>query len=159
MTMTQEVSMSKERLDVSPDGLVTAIYSNEHIKQQKDPRHDQSPFKPIKKKPKGEYKFNEKEYVEELLRVIDSTYTGHYSRDHFQATEFIIDGGHGTGFCIGNIMKYAQRYGKKGTSDDARKDLLKVLHYAIIQLYVHDTENFDKCADIDSSIEYKYDTD
>ena len=35
------------------------------------------------KEPKGEYKFNEKEYVEELLRVIDSTYTGHYSRDHF----------------------------------------------------------------------------
>ena len=151
--------MSRERLDVSPDGLVTAIYSNEHIKQQKDPKHDQSPFKPIKKKPKGEYKFNEKEYVEELLRVIDSTYTGHYSRDHFQATEFIIDGGHGTGFCIGNIMKYAQRYGKKGTSDDARKDLLKVLHYAIIQLYVHDIEDFDKCADIDSSIEYKYNTD
>ena len=79
------------------------------------------------KEPKGEYKFNEKEYVEELLRVIDSTYTGHYSRDHFQATEFIIDGGHGTGFCIGNIMKYAQRYGKKGSRDDARKDLLKVL--------------------------------
>ena len=151
--------MSRERLDVSPDGLVTAIYSNEHIKQQKDPRHDQSPFKPIKKKPKGEYKFNEKEYVEELLRVIDSTYTGHYSRDHFQATEFIIDGGHGTGFCIGNIMKYAQRYGKKGTSDDARKDLLKVLHYAIIQLYVHDIIEFDECADIDSNIEYKYNTD
>ena len=37
-------------------------------------------------------------------------------------------------------MKYAQRYGKKGNRDDARKDLLKVLHYAIIQLYVHDTE-------------------
>ena len=76
------------------------------------------------KEPKGDYKFNEKEYVEELLRVIDSTYTGHYSRDHFQATEFIIDGGHGTGFCIGNIMKYAQRYGKKGSRDDARKDCL-----------------------------------
>ena len=28
--------MSRERLDVSPDGLVTAIYSNEHIEQQKD---------------------------------------------------------------------------------------------------------------------------
>ena len=93
------------------------------------------------KEPKGEYKFNEKEYVEELLRVIDSTYTGHYSRQHFQATEFIIDGGHGTGFCIGNIMKYAQRYGKKGNKEDARKDLMKVLHYAIIQLYVHDYEN------------------
>ena len=105
------------------------------------------------KEPKLDYKFNEKEYVEELLRVIDSTYTGHYSRDHFQATEFIIDGGHGTGFCIGNIMKYAQRYGKKGSRDDARKDLLKVLHYGIIQLFVHDYEELDKCADI----EYSYD--
>ena len=28
---------------------------------------------------------------------------------------------------IGNIMKYIQRYGKKGTREDARKDLLKVL--------------------------------
>jgi len=108
------------------------------------------------KEPKGEYKFNEDNYVEELQRVIDSTYTGHYSRQHFQATEFIIDGGHGTGFCIGNIMKYAQRYGKKGTSDDARKDLLKVLHYAIIQLYVHDMDEFDKCASVDSDQEYKY---
>ena len=111
-------------------------------------------------KPKGEYKFNEDNYVEELQRVIDSTYTGHYSRQHFQATEFIIDGGHGTGFCIGNIMKYAQRYGKKGTSDDARKDLLKVLHYGIIQLYVHDINESDKCADVDSDMqEYKYNTD
>ena len=110
--------------------------------------------------PKGEYKFNEDNYVEELQRVIDSTYTGHYSRQHFQATEFIIDGGHGTGFCIGNIMKYAQRYGKKGTSDDARKDLLKVLHYGIIQLYVHDINESDKCANIDSDMqEYKYNTD
>ena len=49
-------------------------------------------------------------------------------------------GGHGTGFCIGNILKYAQRYGKKGSREDARKDLLKVLHYAIIQLHVHDQE-------------------
>ena len=127
--------MSGEKLEINEDGLVTSF-------------GDQP-----KKEPKGEYKFNEKEYVEELLRVIDSTYTGHYSRDHFQATEFIIDGGHGTGFCIGNIMKYAQRYGKKGSRDDARKDLLKVLHYGIIQLFVHDFEEVDKCA----SIEYNYD--
>ena len=91
------------------------------------------------KKPKGDYKFNEREYVEELLRVIDSTYTGHYSRQHFQATEFIIDGGHGTGFCIGNIMKYAQRYGKKGGKN--RKDLLKVLHYGIMALHINNMEN------------------
>ena len=85
------------------------------------------------------YKFNEGELIDELRRYIDATYgNGHYSSDKFQATEFIIDGGHGTGFCIGNILKYAQRYGKKGKPSDARGDLLKVLHYALIALHVHD---------------------
>ena len=92
-----------------------------------------------------DYKFNEGKLIEEFKHYIDSTYGAHYSEDKFQATEFIIDGGHGTGFCIGNILKYAQRYGKKGTHTDARKDLMKVLHYALIQLYVHDlTSDEDK---------------
>lgn len=89
---------------------------------------------------KIDYKFNEAELIQEFKDYIDSTYTGHYSKDKFQATEFIIDGGHGTGFCIGNVLKYAQRYGKKGTASDARKDLMKVLHYALIQLYIHDED-------------------
>ena len=88
---------------------------------------------------KIDYKFNEKNLINQFQKYIDSTYDSHYSKDKFQATEFIIDGGHGTGFCIGNVLKYAQRYGKKGTDDDARKDLMKVLHYALIQLYVHDS--------------------
>ena len=87
-----------------------------------------------------DYKFNEAELIAEFQNYIDGTYTGHYSKDKFQATEFIIDGGHGTGFCIGNILKYAQRYGKKGSASDARKDLMKVLHYALIQLYIHDED-------------------
>ena len=88
-----------------------------------------------------DYKFNEAELIKELQQYVDSTYDQHYSKNKFQATEFIIDGGHGTGFCIGNVLKYAQRYGKKGTREDARKDLMKVLHYAILQLYVHDKES------------------
>lgn len=87
------------------------------------------------------YKYNESNYLNELRSYIDSTYDQHYSKNNFQATEFIIDGGHGTGFCIGNVLKYAQRYGRKGTPDDWRKDLMKVIHYAIIQLHVHDIEN------------------
>ena len=90
-----------------------------------------------------DYKFNEEENINELKKHIDSTYDSHYSKEQFQATEFIVDGGHGTGFCIGNIMKYAQRYGKKGDADQARKDLMKILHYAIIQLHVHDLQNTD----------------
>lgn len=88
-----------------------------------------------------QYKYNEAKLIQEFQEYVDSTYGQHYSKDKFQATEFIIDGGHGTGFCIGNVLKYAQRYGKKGTAKDARKDLMKVLHYALIQLHIHDTEN------------------
>ena len=85
-----------------------------------------------------EYKFNEGALIRELQSYIDDTYSGHYSRNKFQSTEFISDCGHGIGFAIGNILKYAQRYGKKGTSEDHRKDLQKVLHYAIIALNEHD---------------------
>jgi len=87
------------------------------------------------------YKYNEDKYLDELLKYIDSTYGEHYSKNKYQATEFVIDSGHGTGFCIGNVLKYAQRYGRKGTPEDWRKDLLKVIHYAIIQLHVHELEN------------------
>jgi len=85
-----------------------------------------------------DYKFNEGQLLKELTDYVNATYTQHYSQNKFQATEFIVDGGHGTGFCIGNVLKYAQRYGNKGTPEDARKDLMKVLHYALIQLYIHD---------------------
>jgi len=82
------------------------------------------------------YKYNEGELLQEFKEYVDATYGEHYSLNRYQATEFIIDAGHGDGFCIGNVMKYAQRYGKKDGYN--RKDLLKVLHYALIELYVHD---------------------
>ena len=87
------------------------------------------------------YKYSEDKLIAELKEYIDSTYDEHYSKKKYQATEFILDIGHGAGFCIGNILKYAQRYGKKGTKEDHRKDLLKVLHYAIIALHNHDNKN------------------
>ena len=86
-----------------------------------------------------DYKFNEYENLIALKDYVDSTYTQHYSKTKFQATEFIVDSGHGEGFCIGNILKYSQRYGKKEGKN--RSDLLKVLHYALIALHVHDQEN------------------
>jgi hypothetical protein len=92
----------------------------------------------MKKLSKVNYKYNEGETLDELQKYIDSTYDEHYSKNKYQATEFIIDGGHGEGFCIGNIMKYAQRYGKKGGKN--RNDLLKILHYTIIALYINEIE-------------------
>ena len=86
------------------------------------------------------YKYNEGDLLRQITDYVNSTYDEHYSQNKFQATEFIIDGGHGVGFTIGNIMKYAQRYGHKGNPEDWRKDLMKVIHYAIIAMYVHDKE-------------------
>jgi hypothetical protein len=86
-----------------------------------------------------EYKYNEGEILQELQNYIDETYGEHYSTNKYQATEFIIDGGHGEGFCLGNVMKYAQRYGKKDGYN--RKDLMKIIHYAIIAMYNHDLQH------------------
>lgn len=82
------------------------------------------------------YKFNEGALIQELQDYIDFTYEGHYSKNNFQSTEFIIDCGHGMGFALGNVLKYAQRYGKKDGAN--RKDLMKILHYALIALHQHD---------------------
>ena len=92
----------------------------------------------MKLPPKIEYKYSEDQILDELKMYIDGTYNAHYSHNKFQATEFIMDSGHGEGFCIGNILKYAQRYGKKNGKD--RNDLLKVIHYGIIALYVDKLE-------------------
>ena len=87
---------------------------------------------------KIDYKYSEDEILDELKMYIDGTWA-HYSHNKFQATEFIMDSGHGEGFCIGNILKYAQRYGKKNGKD--RNDLLKVIHYGIMALHNHNMEN------------------
>ena len=78
------------------------------------------------------YKFSEAEILFDVQSYIDDTYSSHYAQAPKQATELIIENGHGEGFCIGNIIKYAQRYGKKEGHNKA--DLMKVIHYAIIQL-------------------------
>jgi len=87
-----------------------------------------------------DYKYSEDKILKEVTDYVNGTYGGHYSYSKFQATEFIFDAGHGTGFNIGNILKYAQRYGRKGTKEEWRKDMMKVIHYAIMQLHVHDNE-------------------
>ena len=82
------------------------------------------------KKRKIDYKYNEDKILNELKQYIDSTYDKHYSHNKFQATEFVIDSGHGEGFCIGNILKNGKD----------RNDLLKVVHYGMIALYINDME-------------------
>jgi len=89
--------------------------------------------------PRTVYKFNEGNSLKELRDYINATYDGHYSTDKYQATDMIIDAGHGEGFCMGNIMKYAKRYGRKNGKD--RTDLMKILHYAVIMLHINEQES------------------
>ena len=86
-----------------------------------------------------EYKFDEKQNLLGLQGYIDQTYSEHYANGKYQATDMIIDAGHGEGFCMGNIMKYAMRCGKKDGSD-AEMDLLKIIHYAIIAIHLWDED-------------------
>ena len=78
------------------------------------------------------FTFNEEQTLNYVRNHIIKTYDKHYSMEKIQSTEFIFNAGHGEGFCIGNIIKYAQRYGKKDGKNE--QDLLKIIHYAIILL-------------------------
>jgi len=86
------------------------------------------------------YKFNEDNILQQIEKYVDNTYERHYAGGKYQATDMIIDSGHGEGFCMGNIMKYAMRCGKKDGSDK-QEDLLKIIHYAIIAIHLGDTDD------------------
>lgn len=80
-----------------------------------------------------EYKYNEKQILEELLEYINGTYEEHYGGD-IQTVEYLISKGRGLDYVLGNNIKYTDRYGKK--YGYLRKDLLKSAHYIIMALFI-----------------------
>ena len=83
------------------------------------------------------FKYNEDSIIEELRQYIANTYRQHYSAgdDNIQTLDLIAACGDGEPFCRSNILKYASRYDKKGTS---RLDIMKVLHYAVLLMHFND---------------------
>ncbi len=83
------------------------------------------------------WKYGEEEILKELSDYISGTYNQHYSAgtDRVQTLDLIEACGDGESFCRSNILKYASRYDKKGT---ARRDILKILHYAVLLLHFND---------------------
>lgn len=93
-----------------------------------------------------DYRYSEDQALRDIKEYVDSTYAGkdsHYSRSKTEMAEVIIDAGYGMAFMLGNVLKYGQRYGKKGGFN--RKDLMKVIHYGIMALHVHDNEAENDC--------------
>ena len=86
---------------------------------------------------KSRWKYDEEQILKELSDYISGTYNQHYSAgtDRVQTLDLIEACGDGESFCRSNILKYASRYDKKGT---ARRDILKILHYAVLLLHFND---------------------
>jgi hypothetical protein len=83
------------------------------------------------------YKYEEDKIIRELLEYVRGTYQQHYSAgdDKIQTLDLIEACGDGEPFCRSNILKYASRYDRKGS---ARRDILKILHYAVLLLHFND---------------------
>ena len=86
---------------------------------------------------KTRWKYDEEKILKELSDYISGTYNQHYSAgtDKVQTLDLIEACGDGESFCRSNILKYASRYDKKGT---ARRDIMKILHYAVLLLHFND---------------------
>ena len=86
------------------------------------------------------FKYNEEEFLKELRDYVTSTYNQHYSagNNKIQTLDLIEACGDAEAFCRSNILKYASRYDKKGT---ARRDIIKILHYALLLLHFSDKTN------------------
>jgi hypothetical protein len=83
-----------------------------------------------------DWKYNELEILDDIERYIAETYSEHYSENSdIQLAEYLIARGRGEDFFIGNILKYADRYGKKSGYNII--DMYKVIHYAILEIYNH----------------------
>ena len=91
---------------------------------------DNSNCPPEIAKPPVHYKYNEEKILEKIKEYIGRTYSSHYAyNDKVQTLDLIEAVGDASAFCRSNILKYASRYDKKGTT---RLDIQKIIHYAVL---------------------------
>jgi len=82
-------------------------------------------------------KFNEAENIKQLTKYVEGTYSKHYSSPNgVQSMDLISSSGLGLDFCLGNVLKYASRYGKKNGAN--KEDLMKIMHYTLLAMNEHD---------------------
>ena len=72
----------------------------------------------------------------ELSDLLSGTYNAHYSAgsDKIETLDLIEACGDGEAFCRSNILKYASRY----EESTARRDIMKILHYAVLLMHFND---------------------
>lgn len=94
----------------------------------------------MKETPKDErfWRYNEGKILREVESYLSSTYKGHYvgGETKIQTLDLIDSIGDSESFCRSNAIKYLSRFGKKDGKN--QKDLLKVIHYAILLYHFAD---------------------
>ena len=80
------------------------------------------------------FKYNEDNLLDDVHEYIKKTYGEHYvGNKQIQTLDVWESMGIAEEMCLGTIVKYAMRYGKKDGKN--KKDLLKIIHYAILALH------------------------
>ena len=84
------------------------------------------------------FKYHEEEILKDIESYVSGTYSGHYTGDtheyrNVQTLDLMAARSLASGFCQSNILKYGSRYGSKDGKE--KKDLLKVIHYAMLLLH------------------------
>jgi len=109
------------------------INNEVHEKEQLENIREES-----ERKRDSRYKYHESEIIKEIEDYVSSTYNGHYTGDtheyrNTQTIDLMAARSLASGFCQSNILKYGSRYGSKDGRN--KKDLLKVIHYAMLLLH------------------------
>ena len=86
----------------------------------------------------NQYKYHEEEILKDIEEYVSRTYQGHYTgtKHEFrkvQTIDLMAARDIAAQFCQANILKYGSRYGSKDGRN--KKDLLKVIHYAMLLLH------------------------
>ena len=90
------------------------------------------------------FKYHEEEILKDIEEYVSGTYQGHYTGNSHefrkvQTIDLMASKDLASGFCQANILKYGSRYGNKDGRN--QKDLLKVIHYAMLLLHFDEHYN------------------
>ena len=89
----------------------------------------------------GRWKYHEDVILKDIKEYVSGTYNSHYTSEEpgfkdIQTIDLMAAKGLASAFCQSNIIKYGSRYGDKDGKN--KKDLLKVIHYAMLLLHFDD---------------------
>ena len=92
----------------------------------------------LKKMTDSRNKYHVDEILNDIKEYVSSTYNGHYTGTqhefrNVQTIDLMASRDLASDFCQANILKYGSRYGSKDGKN--KKDLLKVIHYAMLLLH------------------------